>query len=230
MYSQIDPAKVFVLVPVFNEGPVTKTVVEELVAKEYTVVVIDDGSGAPIKNTLENMPIYLLRHKINLGQGAALQTGIDYALSKGASLLVTFDSDGQHCVDDIAKLVNALQDKHVDVVLGSRFLQDASEIPAKRKALLQMARMVNFFFTGMWLTDAHNGMRAFTGSAAEKIKLQENRMAHATEVISLIKKNNLCYAEAPVTIRYTDYSKQKGQKLPDAFRVLFELFLNKLFR
>lgn len=230
MSSQIDPAKVFILVPVFNEGAVLRTVVDELVSQDYSVVVIDDGSSVLVKNTLQNVPVYLLRHTINLGQGAALQTGLDFALAQDASIVVTFDADGQHCVEDIKRMVDTLQEKKVDVVLGSRFIHANSNVPAKRKFLLQVARFVNFFFTGMLLTDAHNGLRAFTKKAAEKIKLQENRMAHATEVISVIKKNKFRIAEVPVTIHYTDYSKQKGQKLPDAFRVLFELFLNKLFR
>ncbi|HVF97319.1 MAG TPA: glycosyltransferase family 2 protein [Flavisolibacter sp.] len=221
---------VFVIIAAYNEAATIGTVVEALMGKDYTIVVVDDGSDQSIQPLLQDKPVYLLSHKINLGQGAALQTGIEFALEKGAEVIVTFDADGQHRTPDIPVLVEALTRTSADIAFGSRFLQTTHGVPLRRKFLLQAARFVNLLFTGLMLSDAHNGLRAITAAAAKKIKIEENRMAHATEILWQVEKLNLRYVEVPVQINYTTYSTQKGQGLADAFRILFDLFLNKIFK
>ena len=231
MSHHINPGDVFVIIPAYNENTIIRQVIQELLPYKYKVVVVDDGSIKPLSRLLNKMPVYYIRHKVNLGQGAALQTGIEFALSKQAKYIVTFDSDGQHQASDIEKLLQPILQEKMDIVSGSRFMEGSSHnMATKRKLLLQIARYVNFIFTGLLLTDAHNGLRALTREAAQKIKITENGMAHATELLRQIKKRNLRYCEVPVTIHYTEYSKKKGQTLASSFRIFFDLLLNKLFK
>lgn len=231
MSNLIDPKKVFVIVPSFNETTIIKEVVNDLHRSQYRIVVVDDGSETPVAGQLKDMPVDILRHEVNLGQGAALQTGIEYALSKQAAYIVTFDSDGQHQASDIAALLQPVINDEADITIGSRFLNGSKNtMPAGRKLLLKTGRWVNYLLTGLLLTDAHNGLRAMNNKAGSLIRISENRMAHATELLTEVKKNKLRYKEIPVTIHYTDYSKKKGQTAWSSFRIFFDLLLNKIFK
>ena len=170
----------------------------------------------------------MLRHPINLGQGAALQTGIRYALSAGAEYVVTFDADGQHRVEDIASLLDIRSRTNAEVVLGSRFLGHAENIPPRRRMVLKAAVVFTRLTSGVKLTDTHNGLRLLTRSAAQQIRITQNRMAHASQIVEQIHKLGLTVAEAPVSIVYTEYSLRKGQKLGNAFNVLSELLVGWL--
>lgn len=226
-----DPACIYIIIPVYNETEVIRHVVNELLLLGHSIIVVDDGSKNSIETALKGLPVYLLHHKVNLGQGAALQTGIEFALSNKAEYLVTFDGDGQHQSTDIALLLGELQKDQLDIVLGSRFLATGNQtIPATRKIVLQLARLINYLFSGLLLSDAHNGLRLMTANTARKIQFRENRMAHATELLSIIKRYQLNYKEIPVTIKYTSYSLKKGQTNWHGFRILFDLFLNKFSR
>ena len=221
----------FIVIPVFNEGAVLNTVISHLSIYSYKIIIVDDGSDKVVNPVLGYRNVYFLRHKVNLGQGAALQTGIEFALSKGAEHIVTFDADGQHMASDVEKLLQELKNNTVDIVMGSRFLAEASHnMPRARKIMIKVARYINFFFTGLLLTDAHNGLRAFNKKAASAICITENRMAHATEILSIIKKKKLRYREVPVCIEYSSYSLKKGQTLWSSFRVFLDLLLYKIFR
>ena len=224
-------SSVFVIIPAYNENVVLRTVIEELLTLQINIVVVDDGSAEHLYSLLKQLPVYVLRHRINLGQGAAIQTGIEFALSKKADIIVTFDADGQHTAGDIEKMVNKISEGSADIVFGSRFMKGAKHnMPASRKFLLQIARHFNYFFTGVLLTDAHNGLRAMNRKAASVLRLKENRMAHATELVLKVRKSKLSYIEVPVTIRYTEYSLAKGQSAKSGFRILLDLLINKLFK
>jgi glycosyltransferase involved in cell wall biosynthesis len=222
---------IYVVIPSYNEQTVIRPVVEGLLSYGYEVIVVDDGSEAPAAKVLAGLPVYSLQHEVNLGQGAAIQTGIEFALSMDANYVITFDADGQHHAENIEELLQPLREDRCDIVLGSRFLEGSvHNMPAKRKLLLQFGRRLNYLFTGLFLTDAHNGLRAMNRKAATAIRITENRMAHATEILSLIRKNRLRYLELPVKVTYSEYSKKKGQALGSSFRIVFDLLLNKLFR
>ena len=226
----INPSSIFVIIPAFNEGTIIHSVCEKLLQYDYQVVVVDDGSSQSLYSSLQELPIHFLQHKVNLGQGAALQTGIEYALAQGADYIVTFDGDGQHEAGDIPKFIDALTAGKADIILGSRFMEDAvHNMSGRRKRTLQVARYVNYLFTGLLLSDAHNGFRAMNKSAAQAIHIHENRMAHATEILVQIKHKRLRYTELPVQVRYTAYSRAKGQTVWSSFRILFDLLLAKLF-
>lgn len=221
---------VFVIVPCYNEGAVLRQTVEGLLAQGVAVVVVDDGSRPPASLACTGLPVHLLRHRVNLGQGAALQTGMEYALRAGADYLVHFDADGQHDAAAIPRMVALLRDGDADVVLGSRFLDPAHvhEVPQSKRILLRGGIVVSWLFSGVWLTDTHNGLRAFTRSAAARIRLNEDGFGHATEILGEIRRAGLRYREIPVLVRYTDYSRAKGQRLSNSVNVLIDLMLRKL--
>ena len=224
-------AKRVVVIPAYNESPVLTSVVKSLLEKEYSIVIVDDGSNPPLNSHVQNLPVYFLRHRANLGQGAALQTGFDFAKKLNPDLVISFDADGQHDVTCIPSLIEPLLNNEADVVLGSRFLStEKTNMPFTKKILLQIARGVNYLFSGLLLSDAHNGLRAFNRVALDKIIITENRMAHASEIIFEIKKHGLRFKEIPVLIVYTDYSKKKGQSSWDSIKILFDLILHKLFK
>jgi glycosyltransferase involved in cell wall biosynthesis len=172
----------------------------------------------------------VLRHIVNLGQGAALQTGICFALEHGATTIVTFDADGQHDPSQITSLVTPLQQGLADVVLGSRFLGRAENIPWTRTLLLKGGVLFTRLFSSIKVTDTHNGFRAFSRAAALKFKIQQNRMAHASEILDQIHTLGLRFVEVPVTIRYTDDTLAKGQSSWNALKIIAELILGRLVR
>lgn len=198
--------------------------------KGYTVVVVDDCSRDGSKKQLSGLPIYYLRHRVNMGQGAALQTGIDFAKRKGAKYFVTFDADGQHDSNDIPGMVEFLKKENADIVFGSRFLPGAqTNVSRSRGFALNFGRYINFLVSGIMLSDSFNGLRLLSTTAAEKIRVRENRMIHPVEILLLTASKKLKYAEYPVKIHYSAYSKAKGLKNKDGIRILFDIILYKIF-
>jgi len=226
----VSRAHVYVAIPAYNEGPVISRVVLEVRRAGYAVVVVDDGSSDATADHAGAAGATVIAHPFNLGQGAALQTGIDYALVQGAQCIVTFDADGQHRVSDISRLIESLVRERADFALGSRFLGQAPNLPLLRRLMLQAATAFIRLTTGLQVTDTHNGLRAMTRRGAAAIKLRQNRMAHASEYLSQIARSGLRYVEQPVTIEYTAYSLAKGQKVGDAVLILLDLFARRLYR
>ena len=226
----VTQVQIYVVIPAFNEGPVISRVVGEVRRAGYAVVVVDDGSSDATAEEARAAGAGVITHAFNLGQGAALQTGIDYAVAAGAEVIVTFDADGQHRVSDIAHLAEALVEERADFALGSRFLGQAPNLPPLRRLLLHAATAFTRLTTGLQVTDTHNGLRAMTRRAAVGIRLRQNRMAHASELLSQIAASGLHYVERPVTIEYTAYSLAKGQSLGDAVLILLDLFARRLYR
>jgi glycosyltransferase involved in cell wall biosynthesis len=226
----VSRVQTYVVIPAYNEGPVISRVVSEVKRAGYAVVVVDDSSSDATAEEARAAGAAVITHPFNLGQGAALQTGIDYAMAKGAGVIVTFDADGQHRVSDIARLVEALVEERADFALGSRFLGQAPNLPPLRRLLLHAATAFTRLTTGLQVTDTHNGLRAMTRRAAAAMRLRQNRMAHASELLSQIAASGLHYVERPVTIEYTAYSLAKGQSLGDAVLILLDLFARRLYR
>jgi len=193
-------------------------------------VVVDDGSKDGSGEIALAAGAVVLRHPVNLGAGAAQQTGIDYALSRGAEIIVTFDADGQHMASDIDALVADLQKAGTDFALGNRFTGHVENMPLMRRIVLKLAVLFTVFSTGLKMSDAHNGLRAMTAEAARKIRFRQNRMAHGSEIIEQIARLKLSYVETPVTVRYTDYSLKKGQSSLNAINILFELISERILK
>ena len=223
---------IFFIVPSYNEGTVLRSTLDPLIREGYSVVVVDDGSSDGSWRRITALPVYALRHSINLGQGAALQTGVTFALSKGAKIIVHFDADGQHRFRDVEGLLAPVMAGEVDVALGSRFMRrdDTKAVPLSKRIILRIAIFVNWTLTGLWLSDAHNGLRVLNRRAAEKIFLIENGYAHATEIIHQIRRLKLRYVERPMRVHYSNYSRSKGQSIWNALNIVIDLWLRRLFK
>jgi glycosyltransferase involved in cell wall biosynthesis len=219
-------ARLWVVMPAYNEGEAIRPVVDGLLARGHQVVVVDDGSRVPLLEVLHGTSVHLLRHVINLGQGAALQTGIRYALAHGAAIIVTFDADGQHQSTDIDALTAPIRAGRADVALGSRFLKGghAVRISRSKHLVLKLAVLFTRWTTGLALTDTHNGLRALSRRAAQTLHITQNGMAHASQILQQIAAHRLAYVEVPVTVVYSEYSVRKGQRMTNAFNILWDSF------
>lgn len=222
-----NPRRVFVVVPAYNEGQRLLRVIDDLAPTRYAVVIVDDGSRDDTAAVAATRHCYVLRHAINRGQGAALQTGISFALREGAEIVVTFDADGQHLVSDLPAMLAPLLEGRADVTLGNRFTSGSSNVPPFRALVLHAARVITFLTSGLRVGDTHNGYRAFTRRAALTIHLRQDRMAHASEIYDQIQRSGFACEEVPVTIRYSDETLAKGQRLSNSVSVLFHYIFGK---
>ncbi|MFQ6172029.1 glycosyltransferase family 2 protein [Oryzobacter sp. R7] len=217
---------VWLVVPLYNEATVIGDVVRTVRQTFPHVVCVDDGSSDGSGEAAAAAGATVVRHPVNLGQGAALQTGFEYALSvPSMRWVVTFDADGQHQVADVVEMVRKAQEEGLDVVFGSRFLDDRTEAGVLKKLVLRAAVGYTNLTTGTRLTDAHNGLRVLSRDVVSRIEITQNRMAHASELVHQIGRLGVRYGESPVHILYTDYSKAKGQSLWNAVNILADLIL-----
>ena len=220
--------EVAIIIPVYNESEVIKKVINETLKTFKYVVCVDDGSKDSSISEISSTDAYLVKHPINMGQGAALQTGIEFARTLPVKYFVTFDADGQHLVSDAVSMVKLLKKNEHDIILGSRFLGSTENMKRSKKALLKAAIAFSNITSGLKLSDTHNGLRAFNRHVADTIQITLPDMAHASEILEIIKKNNYRYVEVPVTIRYTEYSMSKGQGLINAVNIGFDTILRKI--
>ncbi|GAA4421573.1 glycosyltransferase family 2 protein [Bremerella cremea] len=222
---------VWVVVPAYNEAERIGRTIQGLSCHFQNIVVVDDGSSDRTFQRLESLPVWALRHPINLGQGAALQTGIDLAIQQGAEIIITFDADGQHDVHDLDRLMEPILAGRADIALGSRFLGKAAvNMPASRWAILKMGVLFTRVCSQIKVTDTHNGLRALSRQAATQIRITQNRMAHASEILDQIQYHGLRFEEVPVTIHYNDAVLEKGQSNSAAVKVAAQFLLGRMVR
>lgn len=225
----MDKVKVYAVVAAFNEEKTISAVLSDLGKYVDRIIVVDDGSSDKTSEMAKGGKVTLLRHLSNLGQGAALQTGFEYAKRQKVDIVITYDADGQFLAKDIPRLIEPIVHKKADIVLGSRFLGQAVNIPLTRLITLKLGIMFTFIFSGLKLTDTYNGLRALNNRALHKINITQNRLAHASEILDQIKAKKLKYVEIPVTVIYTDYSIQKGERNINALKVFLDLVSRKLY-
>jgi polyprenyl-phospho-N-acetylgalactosaminyl synthase len=225
-------SKTYFIIPAYNEDKVIRDVLQEVLKKYPNAVCVNDGSHDNTSDEIAKTGAILVEHSINLGQGAAIQTGVEYALQDpDATVFVTYDSDGQHRLSDVDKMIRALQSSGADIILGSRFLTEKVEnLKLSKKILLKAAIRFTNRTTGLKLTDSHNGLRVFNRKFAEKLKLTNSDMTHASEIIDRIKQYDFKYREVPVKIKYTEYSMAKGQSAINAINIAFDTSLNKIVK
>ncbi|MFE6963821.1 glycosyltransferase family 2 protein [Agromyces sp. NPDC057679] len=215
-----------IVIPLYNEAPVIGGVIEGLQAHFDHIVCIDDGSSDGSAEAARAAGARVLHHPFNLGQGAALQTGISYALTlPHTRFIVTFDADGQHRVQDVLEMLDLADRDDVAIVFGSRFLDKRTNPGIIKRVILKTAVWVTNMTTGLRLTDAHNGLRVIRADAASKITLEQDRMAHATEIVLKLGRTGLPWREYPVELLYTDYSKAKGQSVLNSVNILVDLLV-----
>lgn len=215
---------VWVVIPVFNEAQVIASVVEDVRRTFPNVVCVDDGSRDHSADEIAKTGAHLVRHPVNMGQGASLQTGLSYALARdGGRFFITFDADGQHRVEDAVAMLRLARGGAADVVLGSRFLAQSRDIPRIKRAMLRTVVALSPTARRLRLTDAHNGLRVLARPVAEQLRITMNGMAHASEIVTFLARSRARVIEVPVTILYTDYSMAKGQSVINGVNILFDL-------
>jgi len=221
--------KIFIVIAAYNEGKSIAKVINGLKHAGYKdIVVVDDGSRDNTYDAALNAGAITLRHIINRGQGASLKTGIDYAIQNGADIIVTFDADGQHRIEDLKAMIAPVISGKYDVTLGSRFLKSV-EMPFFRRLTLKIAVLVVWFFYGAKMTDAHNGFRVMNRNAAKAINITSDRMEHASQIVEEIHRKKINFKEIPVTILYSDYSMQHGQGgFMQALKVFSRMILRRI--
>lgn len=228
----IDTTGVWIIVPAFNEAPVIGDVVAELRSAFAHVVCVDDGSRDETGDTALRAGAHVVTHPVNLGQGAAIQTGVEYARRQpAATAFATFDADGQHRVKDVLAMLERLDHSDVDIVIGSRFSgATISRTPPLKRLILRTAAWLSPTSRRLGITDAHNGLRVFNRRVAENLTLTMGGMSHAGEFVALIDANRWRVAEEPVEILYTDYSLAKGQPILNGVNIVFDGMLRRRMR
>jgi polyprenyl-phospho-N-acetylgalactosaminyl synthase len=217
--------KIFCVIPALNEAATISDVIKKIKPLTSEVVVVDDGSLDKTAELAAASGAVVLKHPINRGQGAALETGNQYSLNKGAEIIFHFDADGQFSLEDIPAILAPIINNEADAVLGSRFLEKRSNLPwLKEKIFMPIARLVNRLLFGVVLTDPQSGFRALSAEAWRKIKIKQDGMAHCSEIIAKIFKNKLRVREVPITVRYDNF----GQRFGGGVRIIKDLLLAKL--
>lgn len=220
----------WLIVPCFNEAEVIRGVLERARRTFPNIVAVDDGSADGSHREIHAAGAHLVRHPVNLGQGAAIQTGVEYARRRpGARYFVTFDADGQHQVADVAAMVARLRAEPVDIIVGTRFGDPAhrARVPRLKRLVLRTAAALSPASRRLGLTDAHNGLRAFNRRVACALNLRMNGMSHAGEFVSLMHRHGWRTAEQPVEILYTEYSMAKGQSLLNGVNILADGIISR---
>lgn len=208
-----------IVIPAFNEAESIRAVVESVVDCGFETVVVDDGSDDATTRRARAGGATVLQHVINRGYGAALTTGSEWALQKGYDIIVHFDADGQHDAREIAALIEPIRSGETDATIGSRFLGESRSMPWSRKLAIKLAIQFTRILSGILLTDAHNGFRAFSSTALQSLGCREDGMAYASEVVEKMARRHLRLQEVPVTVTYTDYSTAKGESNAAKLRV-----------
>ena len=217
-----DFSDTWLVIPCFNEGQVIFDVIASARQTFPNIVAVNDGSRDNSAEAIHAAGAHLVNHPVNLGQGAAIQTGVEYARAQpGAQYFVTFDADGQHQVKDVVAMVNRLRTEPVDIIVGTRFAgQDNSQVPWIKRVVLKTVVMLSPRTKRLGLSDAHNGLRTFNRKVAEEMDIRMNGMSHASEIVAMIDNHGWRVAEQPVDILYTEYSMSKGQSLINGVNIL----------
>lgn len=219
----------YVIIPVYNEARMIGTVIKDVKKHFKHIICVDDGSKDMSADAIVKAGATLVRHPINLGAGAATQTGIDYALlDPHADYFITIDADGQHDIKDALRMLDHAKKHHLDIVLGSRFMGEIHNISAIKRLFLKLAAAFSATTTGVSLTDPHIGLRVFNRHFAENLQLTMPDFTHASELVHRIGEGNFKYEEIPITVTYSDYSKAKGQPMLNAINIVFDLGIHRL--
>lgn len=212
----------WLIVPCYNEGQVIQEVLASARETFPNIVAVNDGSRDNSAQAIHAAGAHLVNHPVNLGQGAAIQTGVEYARAQpGAKYFVTFDADGQHQVKDVKHMIHRLRTEPIDIVVGTRFAgQEDTQVPWIKRVVLKTVVFLSPRTRRLGLTDAHNGLRAFNAKVAGEMNIRMNGMSHASEIVTMIDEHGWRVAEEPVDILYTEYSMSKGQSLINGVNIL----------
>lgn len=215
-------SQIYIVIPAKDEAERIGQVIYQTKLQGYDqIIVVDDGSSDRTAIVAGQHGATVLSHRINLGAGAATQTGVEFALKQGAEIIVTLDGDNQHFPEDIPKLLAALEEQEVDVVIGSRFLEGNEEIPTLRRFYNKIGNLITTLITGAYTSDSQSGMKAFHAEFAYKVDFHFNGYEFCTEFIHLIRHHQATFAEVPIRVRYNQDTLQKGQSLGNGIKMAF---------
>jgi glycosyltransferase involved in cell wall biosynthesis len=219
-----------VVIPTYNEEKRIGQVLAELVANNFDVIVVDDCSRDKTLEVVKQFPVYFVEHLVNQGQGGALRTGTHLAQKLNFDIVAHFDADGQHRLEDLQKIIALFETSDYDVIMGSRFLEEKSDLPANKEKILALAKIFSRTMLQLNFSDPQNGLRAFRLNVLDKINWQRNDFQHCTEILSLIVKNNLHYCELPIKVNYDEYSTQKAvrPRMSMGWKLLANKILDRL--
>jgi glycosyltransferase involved in cell wall biosynthesis len=216
----------WIIIPAHNEEKRIPQVIRSVKNITKNIIIVDDGSKDKTSKIAKNENVIVLRHMVNLGKGAALKTGCDYAVRNGAKILVVMDADGQHKAEDVPRLVNTLKENNLDIVFGGRKWNQNMPVVFKIGNLF-LSTMADGLFR-MRVKDTQSGFRAFTSEAYKKIRWESSDYSMESEMISKVGKNHLKYREIPIQTIYLD--KYKGTTIFNGVKIAFESLLWKLRR
>lgn len=216
--------KNFIVIPAKNEAPRLGQVLEKLRARAYhNIIVVNDGSTDETHRVAESYGVTVLKHLVNLGPGAATQTGIEYALEQGADYILTLDADGQHYPEDIEPMLEAINDTGVDIVIGSRFLDPRNPVPRNRRLFNKIANILTAFLTGVHVSDSQSGMKVFRAEFARNLDFKFNGFEFCTELFRIVYQQKAKLLEVPIKVKYTQETMEKGQSLGNGFVMVLRL-------
>ena len=219
----------WLIIPCFNEGTVIGDVIRHARETFPNIVAVNDGSSDNSAEEIHKAGAHLVNHPVNLGQGAAIQTGVEYARSQpGAQYFVTFDADGQHQVKDVVAMLDRLRNEDVDIIVGTRFgrpRKEDDQVPWIKRLVLKTVVLLSPRTRKLRLTDAHNGLRVFNKKVADELNIRMNGMSHASEFVTQMDERGWRVSEQPVDILYTEYSMSKGQSLINGVNILADGFI-----
>lgn len=219
--------KLFCVIPAYNEEKNIFQAVSRVKPLVDEVIVVDDCSKDNTSQEAKKAGATVLRHPINRGQGAALETGNRYALEQGAEIIIHFDADNQFVAEEIPEVIAPLKKKEADIVFGSRFMGKESNLPKfKKRVIMPLARMTNFILFNIKTSDPQNGFRAMNRESAQAIRIENDGMAHCSEILAKAFQNKLKIKEVPITVIYHHF----GQKFSGGFRIIKDIFYKKLIR
>lgn len=221
----MDPS-VYIVIPAKDEASRLPPVLHSLRSHGYKhIIVVNDGSKDETSEIARSFGCTVINHLLNLGSGAATQTGIDFALSQEADFILTMDADGQHAADDVERLIHTIQAEKLDIVIGSRFKEGIEGVPISRLWFNKVANWVTWLITGVWVTDSQSGMKIMTSEFARKVEFHFNGFEFCTELFHIIHKDKASYTEVPIQAIYTPESMEKGQSFWVGFQMFFRLLL-----
>ena len=219
----MNPNKIFAIIPAYNEESNIVSIIKKTKRYVGNIIVVDDGSNDKTKEVAENANAVVLRHIINLGKGATLKTGCDFAIRKGAKYMIVLDADAQHNPDDIPRFINKL--KKYDIVFSYRSV--SSKMPP-------VLRFGNWFISGIVralyginLNDTQCGFRAFSKEAYRKIGWNSSDYSMESEMISNVGKQKLKYVQIPIQTVYSD--RYKGTTVIDGIKIVLNMVWWRLF-
>ena len=196
--------KITIGIPAYNEEKNIASVITKLKKITDSIIVCDDGSSDMTSEISKNLGAVVISHKKNMGYGAALRTIFQKSVELDSDILVTFDADGQHRIEDINKILQPLENNEADIVIGSRFIDNESKIPNYRKIGIKVITKVTNASLKKKLTDSQSGFRAYNKQALTQISPSEMGMGISTEILIKASSKGLRIAEIPITILYHD--------------------------